>query len=513
MGTLLSSEIIGQILFWLILIVFAALCWYRLHVALVLLPLALPYYLLPITVFGHYRFSATEIVLWTCAAVALVQWLVQRERWPYRLSWRELRDRLGPFTLPILVFLAAALISVWVAFAQRVALRSFREEVFDPLLYLVLLLLCLRTRPDIIRLLAALLASSLVVSLIGLAQYFLFKNQLVLEADGIRRVHAVYGSANSIGLFLDYTLPLGLAVIALGKRRRIAGFFGTRQLRVLAVAVCIPLLAVLYLSQSRGAWVAIAGAALFILLLPVRSRKALLVSLVGLLVVLGIVVVFFHKPLINFMVEGHSSVKGISTLTKRLYLWESALRMIRDHPWLGVGMDNWLCYYSYNHVCFNPALLNHHYWILFDPMTKAPTGLADEPTLSHPHNIFLHVWVSMGIFGLLAFVVVLGLFFWLFTRILMHLRTTGHEQVPQLLWMTVGVGAAMLAALVQGMVDSAFLEQDLAFCFWILVAALLLLRMVSGTSWWGHLQPERPRIAEAGEAERHPVLAANESVS
>jgi putative inorganic carbon (hco3(-)) transporter len=49
--------------------------------------------------------------------------------------------------------------------------------------------------------------------------------------------------------------------------------------------------------------------------------------------------------------------------------------------------------------------------------------------------------------------------------------------------MTVGVGAALLAALVQGQVDSSFLEQDLAFCFWMLIVALLLLRALSSTPW------------------------------
>ena len=52
-------------------------------------------------------------------------------------------------------------------------------------------------------------------------------------------------------------------------------------------------------------------------------------------------------------------------------------------------------------------------------------------------------------------------------------------------WMTVGVGAAMLAAMAQGMGDSAFLEQDLAFCFWMLVVALVVLRVLSGTPWRG----------------------------
>ena len=50
------------------------------------------------------------------------------------------------------------------------------------------------------------------------------------------------------------------------------------------------------------------------------------------------------------------------------------------------------------------------------------TGLRDEPTLSHPHNLFLHVWVSMGFFGLLAFLAVLVLFYRLLARILNRLR-------------------------------------------------------------------------------------------
>jgi putative inorganic carbon (hco3(-)) transporter len=108
--------------------------------------------------------------------------------------------------------------------------------------------------------------------------------------------------------------------------------------------------------------------------------------------------------------------------------------------------------------------------------------------LSHPHNVLLQVWVSMGIFGLLAFIAILVLFCWLFRRVLLHLRSQDNAANRQLQWITIGVGAALLAAMVQGMVDSAFLEQDLAYCFWILVGLLLVVRFMSHTSWRGRLQ-------------------------
>ncbi len=470
------------------LLIFALLSWYRLPFAVALLPMALPYFYLQKPVYSHYQFSLVEIVLGVCAAVALVQVLVKQNGWPYRLSWRELRDRLGPFIVPTLIFVLAAAISVVIAYAHRDALRAFRQEVFDPLLFLLLACYCLRTRQDVARLLLALFGSAFVVALQGLAQYFLFRSQLVLEPDGVRRVHALFGSANNIGLFFDYSLPIGLALLFVS-RRQVFGFLHAWGIRIVVAAALLPMLLVLYLSQSRGAWVAIALATLFLLLLLLRSRKAVLIAGLGLLVALVVGGIIFHRVILAFL-EGHQSIVGVSTLTKRLYLWLSALRMIHDRPWFGFGLGNWLCYYSANAVCSIPALYHHHYWILTIPGTNTLTGLSDEPTLSHPHNIFLDVWVSMGIFGLLAFIALIFLFFRLFSRILNTMRAKQGAALDYLQWMTPGVGAAMLAGLIQGQVDNAFLAPDMAFCFWILVTALLLLRVLSGTSWRGRISPE-----------------------
>ena len=467
------------------LVIFAVLCWYRLPFAVALLPLALPYYLLQKTVVGAYSFSLTEIALGVCLIVALLQLLFRGSTWQYWLSWRELLDRLGPFTVPILVFLAAAAISITVASEPHLALRAFRKEVFDPLVYFLLVLFCLRSRGDLMRLSGALLATGLMVAFLSLAQYFFFRNQLVLETSNILRVHAAYGSANDVGLLLDYVLPIGLALVV-AKLPGSIGVLKSWQFRSLAIALCLPLVLVLYLSQSHGAWIAIVAAIFFIAVFSIRDRKVLIVAAILFLMVSGLVFAVFHTRIISFLLDSHVNVQGISTATKRLYLWKTALNMIHDSPWFGYGLDNWLCHYSRNTVCYIPGL--KHYWILTDPVTHIPTGLMDEPDLSHPHNIFLHVWVSVGVFGLLAFIVLLVLFFWFFIRVLSHLRSTESGGNLLLQWMTTGIGASMFAALVQGQVDSSFLEQDLAFCFWILVAALLLVRVLSKTSWRRRVQ-------------------------
>src|SRR5579859_4579314 len=100
------------------LLLFAALCWYRLSFAIALLPLSLPYYSLQLhkTIISHYSFSLAEITLGVCLLVAFLQLLFWRKHWRYWLPWQELKDRLGPFMIPILVFLAAAAFSIVIAY-------------------------------------------------------------------------------------------------------------------------------------------------------------------------------------------------------------------------------------------------------------------------------------------------------------------------------------------------------------------------------------------------------------
>ncbi len=464
------------------LVLFAVLCWFRLSFAVALLPLSLPYYLLQKPVLNHYSysFSLVEITLGIALLIAIAQLLFKRNRWQHGLSWQELRDRVGPFAIPVLVLVCASAISIIVAYDRSVALRDLRREIIEPIVYMLLLFFCIRDRQDVQRLVGALLVSGFVIALIGLVQYLFFKNTLVVE-DGIRRVSAVYGSANSIGLLFDYVLPIGFAWAFLKSRKSLPTVSAWIE-RGVALAYCAVLLYVLYLTQSNGAEFAIAAAAVFILALSMRNRNVLLIGGAIAVVALGIGGYLFHRQIEAAIFYGHTGANGINTLTVRFSLWQTALNMIHNSPWFGYGLDNWLCHYSLNKTCYTPGM--YHYWASKNIFTGAAlVGLHNQPDLSHPHNVLLQIWVSMGIFGLLAFIAIIVLFFWLFRRILLHLRSHENEHNQALQWITIGVGAAMVAAMVQGTVDSAFLEQDLAYCFWILIGLLLIIRFMSHTPW------------------------------
>jgi O-antigen ligase len=471
------------------LAIFAFLSWYRLPFALALMPLALPYYgdHMQKTIFSQgsrqFNFSLAEITLVVCALIALGQLLLHGKQWRYRLSWRQVRDRVGPFIAPIAIFVLAALVSIVVAVSRLTALRAFHEEILAPLLYLLLALCCLRTSRDVKRLVWAFLGSALIIAIAGLIQYFFFPD-LHQQALGGDRAHAMYGSANSIGLFFDYALPFGMALLIFQVNKALHSN-GNWWNALLVLAVFVPLVGVLAFSQSLGTALALPIALLFILAMSVRRRKTLLIGTCVLLVLAIAGGIILRHPLTRFITTWHVSSQGISTITKRLYLWQSAWHMIQRYPLFGVGLDNWLCHFSVNTSCQLSTTMQQslqHFVITTTPANQ-PTGLQYELDLSHPHDIFLQVWVSIGIFGLLAFVAILALFAWLFVRVVKTVRQSTSVEITSLEWLVLGVGGAMLAALCQGLVDSSFLEQDLAFCFWMLVAALLVLRVLTGTSW------------------------------
>src|SRR5258708_5182506 len=444
---------------------FAFFSWYRLAFSLALLPLSLPFYEMhkPVWNVGShsFAFSLVEIALTVCLLVALGQILARRQSWPYWLTWADLRDRIGPFLWPIAVFVSVALISLVPALDRSAALLTFREEILNPLLYLLLALCCLRTRQDLLRLLSALLTAALIVALIGLIQYFFFVKQLELSWSGNSgRVKAMYGSANSIGLFFDYVVPFAFALFLFQVGRALR-FQGSRWVALLLLAFLILLAGVLFLSQSLGVAVALPVALLFIMALSVRNRKVRFIGAGVLLVLLLSGSLVLHKQILDLLTNWHKGAQGQSTVATRVYLWLTAWHMIQDFPWFGVGLNNWLCHYTPNTTC----LASYHvpsYLVQTIPGTSTSTGLIYQPDLAHPHDIFLQIWVSIGIFRLLAFVTLLGMFFWLFARIIRvvcTVRQTSSPSVASLKWLVLGVVGAMLAALCQGLVARSFLEQ------------------------------------------------------
>ncbi len=392
----------------------ALLAMQRPALYLVLVALTAPFYL------SLWRFaSVTE----TLVLVGVVGWALRalwlRDGWA---MWPRRTDG------PVLFFLAVGLLSLLAAERQGVALRELRTVVVEPVLLFALVTRAVATPQEARRIADGLILAGVCAALWGIGQFAL--GQDIITAEGVWRARAAYPSPNNLGLFLERTLPVAMA-LALGSPR-----WRDRGLYALAVVVTGIGLA---LTFSRGAWLGAGVALLFLGLLGGRRMFVAVVALwaVGLLALVPLGRVERFASLFDLQ-EG--------TTFLRLKLWQAALRMALDHPLQGVGLDNFL--YKY-------------------PDYRLPEAWA-EPNLSHPHNLILDWWLRLGVLGLVALAALLLDFFRRAIRVLGAADAGARV-------LAAGLAASMVAALVHGLIDNSYFLVDLATVFMLsygLVVAL-----------------------------------------
>jgi O-antigen ligase len=383
-----------------------------------------PFYRFP-KQFGGPEFVVSEVLILAAAAA----W-AGRQAWALatrRLTLGELiRGVLGA-AVPVgpVVFLGVATLSLAWAEYFHVALREYRRVVVEPLIFYFLAVRTVRPKELSGWVFGGFTVAAAVVSFYTLYHYYFVG--VTEGTGGVRRALAIYHSPNALALYLGKLIPPAVLLAAGwgGRGRPAAG--------ITAIAG----LWALWLTYSRGAWLGVAAAlAAGFGLLTRHRRLTAALTLVGTLAVIG---------LLGFLLAP-GRFGADETALRRIYIWEAALRMIRDRPLTGVGLDNFLYLYRERYM---------------------PPEAWQEPDISHPHNIVLDFWVRLGIGGLFT----LGLLqveFW--RRVFNLARCEGPE--PRLLGAV--CGAAMADLLVHGLFDNSYFLIDLAYLFWFMFASTTL---------------------------------------
>lgn len=455
----------------------------------------LPFYLYPLPILPGRALNLVEIGIWGGLALLVGRWLWRMEgggrqsvdRRPQTADHgqRSIQytspDPHSPLPTPHspipdpLLFLAAlislALISTFAADQRDVALREWRTVFLAAGGFALLLTGALRTEPHPRLPWAPIflwLLGGTVISLIALWQYV--SGQMLIEAEGVNRVRALYGSPNNLALYLERTVAVGLALALFHKQSVEARLaekavgpqrsMGKRQqwqvgtnaalpnppspvpgLHWIWWLLVLPQLAALLLTFSKGA-LFLALPAILVTLglggywLRRGNRTRLLWGLAAVILVVMVGVAPFlgterFRSLLDF---GAGTTGGL-----RLNLWRSSLSMALDHPWLGVGPDNFL--YAYRSGYILPAA-----W--------------QDPNLNHPHNVLLDWWTRLGLGGL---VLAAG---WLLAG---GRRLWRGIFDPARAALSLGCLAAVLSALAHGLIDASYALPDLMIVWvWLL---------------------------------------------
>lgn len=231
------------------------------------------------------------------------------------------------------------------------------------------------------------------------------------------RAFGTFGQPNPFGGFMGITLPLAIAVslsqleyiLACIRRRAVIDWRRVVLLAMSGFASAL-ILAALFASWSRGAWLGIAAAlALMLVCWPRRLHYGVALALAGAALLFASASAnLLPASIVNRLTTAATDLFTISdargihihasnyAVIERLAHWQAARNMARQHPFLGVGLGNYAEAYE------NYRLIK---W---------------EDPLGHAHNHYLNLLAETGIVGLSAYVGFWLVIFWLTWRTRRH---------------------------------------------------------------------------------------------
>ncbi len=244
----------------------------------------------------------------------------------------------------------------------------------------------------------ALVLSGVANALVGIYEFFGGSGALhLLINDRFFRAFGTFGQPNPFGGFMGLLIPLSVMSAVGYVLRWLKSSTSHRPLNlsltVFYAFSSVILLIAIGMSWSRGAWLGL-GAALLIMGFFVPRRLRVGVLLFAVIAGVGLIV-WFSGLLPQSIVQrlqtsteeffAFEDVRGVDitpdnfAIAERLAHWQSAINMLTDRPFLGVGFGNYAVAYP------NYQLIN---WT--------------EP-LGHAHNYYLNIFAEVGIIGLLVY--------------------------------------------------------------------------------------------------------------
>lgn len=441
---------------------FAALAWRRLEWAVLALAFLLPAYLV--------RFSLVGVPLTLLEAMILIVFAV----WFVR-NVKSLRSggarKVYPFRRAIIAWLLVSFAAVGVGGWTLNAFGVWRAYFFEPLLLFIVVVSVFNTREKLNHLFAALGLSAAVVALFAAYQYLtgnLIPNPTWAAAAG-RRATSFFPYPNAVGLYAAPIMLILLGALAAAWAR--TKHFFTLQTWPWLVGIIFCLGAIV-MARSEGA--AFAAVVCFTIFGLFANRRLRIITL-GLIIVGGMVLIM-SAPLRTYVMKS-VTLQNFSGQVRRVQ-WKETLIMLRDGRELrGAGLANYQAAvkpYHQEGLFVKNDDPDFQRKVMFDADYRKQVWQPLEIYL-YPHNIILNFWSELGAAGVIVFFWLIVLFFYYGIA---SFWTVARRHDP-FAYAILGLTLALVATSIHGLVDVPYFKNDLAALFWIMMAAMAIIRVRS----------------------------------
>ena len=380
----------------------------RPEIGLYLLVIAVPFSSVREISLGGMTVGAAEALI----GLVLASWLAQM------LARGRVAPTLPPLTLPLVLFLGTALLSMPGALSLKYSLKEVIKWIEVLGLYVFAANVLDRHRARI--LIYVTLLTGTAAALHGWYQFFSHSGpEGFLLFGRFMRAYGTFEQPNPYAGYLGLTAPLALSLALRGREIRRSKVWkasgrGLSEFSACAGAFGIVTVA-MAMSWSRGAWIGLAAATAAVSF--ARSRRAAvafatLTTVGALILILGSFQLLpealtqrfadFLPYVRPFDVRGVEVTDANFAVIERMAHWQAGWQMWAEHPWRGVGIGN------------------------YEPIYPAYYIPPWEESLGHAHNYYLNVAAETGLIGLLAYLALWGAAFWQTGQVIR--RSTGWEK-------------------------------------------------------------------------------------
>jgi hypothetical protein len=238
-----------------------------------------------------------------------------------------------------------------------------------------------------------------------------------IGGGNVYRMGGTLGNSNSLAWYLDFILPIPLAILVFAKQRGI---------RMLALFCFLGGLATLLFTFSRGGWISFFAGAVIVVAFRLKNAPIIQKIYLGVIVLLALAILLTALFGVDNPIKKRFTEDDNRSAYIRIPLMQVAANMIRSNPFFGVGLNNY-------------TLVDQDY----DQTPERVTSHFPYPV----HNLFFQLGAEIGVFGLASFLI------FLFTAYAHNLRfvlsSSGLHQA-----VGAGILAGIIGAMIQGLVEN-----------------------------------------------------------